>query len=165
MGGGGGKWAPPPPPHTLSFLNIFKMKRYDFALLMTFSYYLFWTFLPNFSRKFWLVHELLWFCQRVTKKFKKKFFFKCFFFFWKQHFLQNISSIRYVEVVNMFFFIWNHIIFLAFENKYIRIGNFVDFLSESMELTSDRFFYLLCKTICFNLFFLSIVKSVIHCHS
>ena len=28
---------------------------------------------------------------------------------------------------NMIFFIWNHILLLVFENKYIRIGNFVGF--------------------------------------
>ena len=103
-----------------------KRKKVRLCPFMTFSYYLFWTFLPNFSRKFWLTHELLWFCQRSTEKFQKKFF-STFFFFLKQLFLQNISSILYAEVVNIFFFIWNHIYLLVFENKYIRIGDFVVF--------------------------------------
>ena len=104
---------------------------------MTFSYYLFWTFLPNFSRKLWLSHELLRFCQWGTKTFKKKFFFN-FFLFLKQLFFQNISSMHYLEVVTMMFFIRVPIFVFVFGNKCIRIGNFVVFLSESMELTSDR---------------------------
>ena len=97
---------------------------------MTFSYYFFWTFMPNFSPIFWLAHKLLWFPQRGTKNSKTNFF------------LQNISSIHYVEVI---FFIWNHIFPLVLENKYIRIKNFVVFLSESMERTSDRFFIYFVK--------------------
>ena len=77
------------------------------------------------------------------RKIQQKFFFNFFFFFFlKQNFLKNISRIHYVEMVNMIFFhLKSHfLILLTFENKCIRIGNFVVFLSESMELTSDRFF-------------------------
>ena len=133
-----------PPPLVFFFKHLQNEKKVWLCPFMAFSYYLFWTFLPKISPKLWLAHELLWFCQRGIEKFKKKFFLK-------QLFLLNISSIHYVEVVNMIFFIW-YIFLLVFENEYIRIGNFVVFLSESMELTSDRFFYLLCKTICFYLF-------------
>ena len=123
---------------------------------MTFIYYLFWTLLPNFSRKFWLAHQLLWFCQRGTEKLKKKKVLK-------QLFLQNISSMHYVEVVNMIFFIWNHIFLLVFENKYIRTGNFVVFLSESMELTSDRFFIYFVKQFASIYLFFSFYNK--ECHS
>ena len=46
---------------------------------------------------------------------------------------------------------------ITFSDWYLKInilgkGILLFFLSESMELTSDRFFYLLCKTICFYLF-------------
>ena len=113
----GGKNAP--------FVFFFKYLQNEKGMTLPFydfSYYLFWTFLPNFLRKFWLAHELLWFCQRGTEKFKKKkcffkFFIYLFIFFLKQLFLQNISSIHYVEVVNKIFFIWNHIFLLVFENK------------------------------------------------
>ena len=103
-----------------------KRKKVWLCPFMTFSYYLFWTRLPNFSWKFWLAHKLLWFCQMGIEKFKKKVLFNIFFIL-KQLFLQNVSSIHYVEVVNIYFFIWNHIYLLVFENKYIRIGNFVLF--------------------------------------
>ena len=70
-----------------SFLKYLQNdERYDFSLFMTFSYYLFWTFLRNFLRQIWLPHESLWFCQRGTKKFQKNFFFKNFFFFWNNFF-------------------------------------------------------------------------------
>ena len=151
-GDGGGKNALPPP--LVFFFKYLQNDKVWLCPFMTFSYYLFWTFLPNFLRKFWLAHELLWFCQSGTNNSKTNFFSKrIFFFFLKQLFLQNISSIHSAEVVNMLFFIWNHIFLLVFENKYVRIGNFVVFLSGSMEVTSNRFFYLLCKTICFYLSF------------
>ena len=130
---------------------------------LTFSYYLFWPFLPNFLRKLWLTHELLWFCRRGTEKLKKQFFF---FFFWNNFFSQNISSIHYVEVMNLNFLIWNHIFLLVFENKYIRIGNFV-VLAESMDsLLPIGFFIYFVKQFASSIsFFLSVIKSVIHCHS
>ena len=52
-----------------------KRKKVWLCPFMTSSYYLFWGFLTNFSRKFWFAHELLWFCRRATKKLKKKSFF------------------------------------------------------------------------------------------
>ena len=111
-------WQICPRPSSFSFLNILKTKK---GMILPF-YDLFWTFLPNFSRKFWLAHELLWFCQRGTEKIQKNFVFNFFnfFFFSKQAFLQNVLSIHYVEVVNMIFL-------LVFKYKYIRIGNFVVF--------------------------------------
>ena len=140
------------PPLVFFFKYLQNKKRYDFALL--------WLLLNTYFERFCqIAHEnfdwLTTYCdfvRGVPKNSKKNFFQNLFLSFLKQLFLQNISSIHYVEVVNTIFFIWNHIFLLVFENKYIRIGNFVVFLSESMELTSDRFFYLLCKTICFYLF-------------
>ena len=131
---------------------------------MTFSYYLFWTSLPNFLRKFWLAHKLT---QRATQIFKKKFFFSVFFnFFFYLLFLQNISSIHYVDVENIIFFIWNYIFLFVFENKYIRIGIFVVFLSERMKHTSNRIFYYFVKQFAsVYLLVLSIINSVNHCHS
>ena len=147
------------PPPLFSFLNIFKTKkRYDFALLWLLVITYFERFCQKSCENFDWLMSYCDFVRGVLKNSKKTFFLK-------QLFLLNISSIHNVEVVNMIFFIW-YIFLLEFENEYIRIGNFVVFLSESMELTSDRFFYLLCKTICFCLFFFpSIIKSVIHCHS
>ena len=118
-------------------------KRYDFVLLwllvITYFKWCCQIYRENFD---WLT-SYCDFVRGVPKNSKKKSFFQTTFF--KQIFLQNISSTHYVEVVNMIFFIWNHIFLLVFENKYIRIGNFIVFLSESMELTSDRFFIYFVK--------------------
>ena len=77
-GGGGGKHAPHPLVFFFKYLR--NKKKVWLCPFMTFSYYLFWTFLRNVSRKFWLAHELLWFCQRGTENFKKKIFLSNFFF-------------------------------------------------------------------------------------
>ena len=75
-------WAKILPRHFLfQFKYLQNKKKVWLCRFMTFIYYLFWTFLPSFSRKFWLTHELLWFCQRGTKKFLKIYiFFKYIFF-------------------------------------------------------------------------------------
>ena len=111
------------PPPSFSFLNIFKMKKgmtlpfYDFYLL----------FILKVSAKFLAklligsrVIVILSEGYRKIQKQKKNFsiFFSIIFFFLKQLFLQNISSIHYVEVVHMIFFIWNNIFLLVFENKF-----------------------------------------------
>ena len=131
----------PTPLLVFFFKYLENEKMYDFAFL--------WLIL-NVSAKFFakilIGSRVIVILSEGYRKNSKQFCFQFFqFIFLKQAFLQNVLSIHYVEVVNMIFL-------LVFKYKYIRIGNFVVFLSESMELTSDRFFYLLCKTICFYLF-------------
>ena len=118
---------------------------------ITFSYYLFWTFLQNFSRKFWLAHELLWFCHRRAEKLKKKISIQKKLFFETTFFAKYFN---YIWLMSKYDFFSTEI---TFSDWYLKInilgkGILLFFLSESMELTSDRFFYLLCKTICFYLF-------------
>ena len=128
---------------------------------MTFTYYLFWRFLPSFSRNFWLAHELLWFCQRGTEKFKNKkkffqFFFQFFFFFWNNFF----CKIFQVYIMSKWY-IWFFSSEITFSYWYLKT-NFVVFLSEIMELTSDRFFiYFVKQFASIYLFFSSYNKE---CH-
>ena len=131
----------------IPWISFKYLKYLVWLLAITYFEFFCWISRENFD---WLTS----YCDFVRGVLKnlKKFFFSKKDFFLIQHFLQNISSIHYAEVVNMIFFIWNHIVSLVFENKYIRIGNFVAFLSEGMELTSESFLYLHCKTICFYLF-------------
>ena len=135
-----------------SFLKYLQNdERYDFSLLWLLVITYFERFCEISCDNFDCLTSHCDFVRGVPKNSEKKIFSN-FFFLLKQLFLLNISSIHYVEVVNMVFFIWNHIFLLVFENKYIRIENSVGFLLESIKLTSDRFFYLLCKTVCFYLF-------------
>ena len=148
LSGGGVQKCPCPPCFLFKYVQNEKM--YDFALLWLLVISYFKCFCQISRKNFDWLTSYCDFVRGVPKNSKKSFFFN--FFFLKQLFVLNISSIHYVEVVNIIFFIWNHIFLLVFEKKYFRIGNFVIFLSESMELTSDRFFYLLYKTTCFYLF-------------
>ena len=97
---------------------------------MTFSYYLFWTFLLNFPRKFWLAPELLWFCQRGTEKLKKKFFSNFFFFettFFAKYFKYTLCWSGKYDIFP------SEIIFSHWYLKInIRIGNFVVFFNQKV---------------------------------
>ena len=74
-------------------------KRYDFALLWLLVITYFESFCQISRENFDWLTSYCDFVRGVPKNSKKKFFF-----FLKQLFLQNISSIHYVEVVNMIFF-------------------------------------------------------------
>ena len=99
--GTGGKNAPPP---SFSFLNIFKIKRgmtlpfYDFYLILILNVS------AKLLTKILIGSRVIVILSEGYRKIQKKVFFSIFFFS-KQLFVQNISSIHYVEVVNIIFFI------------------------------------------------------------
>ena len=86
-----------------SFLKYLQNdERYDFSLL--------WLLVITYFERFCQISRehfdwLTSYCDFV-QKLKKKSFFQQFFFFLKQLFLQNVSSIHYVEVLvlNIYFF-------------------------------------------------------------
>ena len=100
-GGGGCKNAPSP---LFFFLNMFKTKKcmtlpfYDFQLLVILNVSV------KFLAKILIGSRVIVILSEGYRKIQKKVFFQ-FFFFLKQLFVQNISSIHYVEVVNIIFFI------------------------------------------------------------
>ena len=115
---------------SFSFLNIFKTNKG-----MTFSFYGFQLLLSlNVSAKFLAKvligsRVLVILSEWYRKILKKKYFVL------KQFCMENILSIHYVEVVNMIFFFFHlksHFL-LVFENKCIRIGNFLFFNSKRTE--------------------------------
>ena len=133
-------------------------KRYDFALLWHLVITYFERLCQISPENFDWLASYCDFVRGVPKNSKKNFFLE-------QLFLQNIPSILYVAVVNMIFFFWNHIFLLAFENKYITIGNFVGFFIRKCGIYFSFLIYYVKQFASIYLFFLSIIKSVIHFHS
>ena len=126
-------------------------KRYDFALLWLLLIIYFEGFCQVSRETFDWLTSYCDFVRGVPKNSKTKkiffnFFFNFFFFFWNNFF----CKIFQVYIMSKWY-IWFFSYEITFSYWYLKT-NFVVFLSEIMELTSDRFFYLLCKAICFYLF-------------
>ena len=93
-------------PFVFFFKYLQNEKRHDFSLLW-FYLLLILNLSPKFLTKILIGSRVIVILSEGYREIQKKMFFQIFYlfiYFLKQLFLQNISSIHYVEVVNKIFF-------------------------------------------------------------